>query len=256
MGHFTTVPGQARETEKRLLVLDHDQRYLSYISEVLQRLGYHGYLAQTTEEAARIASATAPKVLITSLELSDKKGLGILETLKRIPSTEKVPSIVLCDEGVSQEDCRNAGALACLSKTVEIEVLYRTLQYAVEKNPRASLRLPVLLPVKVDTVPFDRPDGAHSLDLSERGMFLYTAKPAAPNTQLSLRLNLSGLIISLEGKVAHRGKRSASSAQDEGMGIEFTKISPRDQEFIRKYIRNEVVRGMVTFEFSNHTPIQ
>lgn len=239
---------------RSLLIVDSDVQHLSYLSQLLQRLEYRTNTAKTAKEALDTATAAVSTLIITAIDLSDMTGLNFMQLLRKKPETSRIPYIVLKKPGDSIErDYYRAGAACCLSKPVEIEALYQAVQAAVETTPRTSIRLRTIQPVKVDTVPFDNYAGMHTLDLSERGMFLHSMQQAPANTRLSLRINLSGLIIAAEAKVLYSGKSNRGSYQEPGMGLEFVQMAPKDREFIRKFIRTEVTRGIVPAGDSQYT---
>jgi CheY-like chemotaxis protein len=238
----------ARKSDRKhhsLLVVDSDTLHLSFMSQLLQRLEYPNHTARTAREALDTALISLPALIITACSLSDMNGLNFIQSLKKTPGTANAPFIVLKKpDDAGERDYYRAGAADCLSKPVEIEALYRAVQAALETTPRTAIRLRTVQPVKVDTMPFDSYGGMHTLALSERGMFLHTRKPAPANTRLALRINLNGLIIATEAKVLYRGRSSRGTCSEPGMGLEFVQIAPKDQEFIRNFIRREVTRGI------------
>ena len=228
------------------MVVDSDTQHLSYLSQLLQRFEYQIQTAESAQEALQVTAAMVPSLIITALDLRDMDGLDLLRVLKKDPRTAYLPCIALRrqEDFCAEDDCRSLGTVSCLCKPVQVEMLYRTMQSAFEKTPRSAIRIRTTLPVKVDTTPFDGHGGTHSLDLSERGLFLHTLKPAPVDTQLALRINLNGLIIAAESKVIYSGMLSRGLHHEAGMGLEFIRIAPRDQELIQKYIRDDVTRGI------------
>jgi CheY-like chemotaxis protein len=244
-GDIKIAPAKSGRKDRSLLIVDSDIQHLSYLSQLLQRLEYKTNTAKTAREALDTADASVPNLIITALNLSDMSGLNFMQLMRGKPTTSNTPYIVIKKpEDTGEVNYYRAGAASCLSKPVAIESLYQAVQAAVETTPRTSIRLRTIQPVKVDTVPFDNYAGMHTLALSERGMFLHSMKQAPENTRLALRINLSGLIIAAETKVLYNGKSNRGPYQEPGMGLEFVQISPKDREFIRKFIRNEVTRGI------------
>ncbi len=106
------------------------------------------------------------------------------------------------------------------------------------------MRIRTVQPVKVNTMPDDGLYGAYTLDLSERGMFLRTVNPVPVHTRLSLQLNMDGRIIELEATVLYGCQAGGGPYCEPGLGLQVVRIAPKDQQFIRQFIRNEVTRGI------------
>jgi c-di-GMP-binding flagellar brake protein YcgR len=133
----------------------------------------------------------------------------------------------------------------CLNKPISAELLYRAVQAATQERPRTNMRIRTIQPVQVHTTPGPSCDAAHTLDLSEQGMFLRTMKPAPEQSRLSIRINLNGLIIAAEAVVVYNCAQNSGPYKESGMGLEFTRIAPKDQELIRRFIGSEVLRGIM-----------
>jgi hypothetical protein len=80
--------------------------------------------------------------------------------------------------------------------------------------------------------------------LSEHGMFLRTLRPALLDTRLSLQISLNDRIIAIEAVVRSSYRIGEGPYNEPGMGLQFVRTSPQDQELIRQFIRNEVTRGI------------
>jgi len=70
-------------------------------------------------------------------------------------------------------------------------------------------------------------------DLSLEGVFVFDPDPLPVGSELAFTLNAGGLDIPLEGVVRH-------SVDQEGMGIQFTKVSPESRRRLRIYIASLV----------------
>ena len=229
-----------------LMVVESDSYYLSYLSVLLQRFNYPSFKAVTAKEAIETAATAVPFLVITSLHLPDMHGFDLIQKLKENPSTSSVPLIAVSnrEDLAARKRCLELGAVGCLFHPVDAETLYRVVQVAVEKNPRAHMRVRTVQPVKVNDMRHDNLYGAYTLDLSERGMFLRTANPASIDSQLSLHLDLNGRVIPTEAQVLYCCKPGTGPYQEPGIGVRFTRIEPKDQEHIRAFIRSEVTRGI------------
>jgi CheY-like chemotaxis protein len=230
-----------------LLVVDSDATNRYYLSMLLQRLNYQIFTAATAQEAVEMASISVPSLIITALDLKDRDGLEMAQQLKQAPSTADVPFIFLTREGgqlAERRSLEQLGMAVSLTPPVSPEVLYRTVQQAVETTPRTCLRIQTRLLVTVSNMPLNFTEGTCVSELSESGMFLHTPNPAVVNTKLSLQFNLNQSIIAVEAKVIYNSRISGGPKHEPGMGLEFVRIAPRDRELIREFIRNEVTRDI------------
>ena len=230
-----------------LLIVDSDAQNLLYVSLLLQRFEYQIGTAKTAREAFVNATAALPSLIITSIGLQDMSGLNLMKLLRQNAKTAVIPFIAMRrqEDAVGEQHCFNAGAVACLCKPVSAELLYRAVQGALEERPREAMRIRTIQPVKVDATSPGTNADMHTLDMSERGMFLRTTTQFPANTHLAFRINLNGVIILAEGKVIYTCPQGKGPYQEPGMGLQFTRISPHDLELVRRFIRNEVMRGIV-----------
>jgi CheY-like chemotaxis protein len=248
-GQYDVFAEHARKKQSVLLV-DSDEEGLRYTSTLLRRLDYKTETAKTAREGYVCATTDVPSVIITALKLKDMNGLNLMTQLRRNSKTTTIPFIALRTSGdaIAEKYCFSAGAVDCLVKPVSAELLYRAVQGCLEDRPRASMRFRTTQLVWVDTVPFDNSDDVHTLDISERGLFLRTTKAVPENTQLSLRIDLAGTIIKAKARVVYTCPPCKGPYQEPGMGLQFTYLSPTDLEFVRRFMRTEITRGLLNDE--------
>jgi DNA-binding response OmpR family regulator len=229
-----------------LLVVDSDADNLAYTATLLKRFDYQTSTADTAQEAFQIAAVSVPSLMIISLDLKDTHGLDLIRELRKNPSTAAVPFIALRRSGdlLGEKKSLELGAADCFYHPVSAERLYQAVQAATESRPRACIRLRTTHPVKVEDLTFVGLENASTLDLSERGMFLRTAEPAAVSTRLALRIDLNGRHIPVEAVVIYSYRTAGGPYLQPGMGLEFVRIAPRDQALIRQFVQTEVTRGI------------
>jgi DNA-binding response OmpR family regulator len=229
-----------------LLVVDSDPNNLFYTAMLLRRFDYEIQTAETAEKALAIARAAAPSLIITALNLTDMHGLDLVRQCKQHPALAAVPFIALLRQGdlIEEKRCRDFGAADCLSRPLSPESLFRAVQAAVETTPRENIRIRTRLPVTVNDLQIEPEEGECVSMLSERGMFLRTKSVAAVNMRLSFQLDLNRTLITAEAIVLYRYPTGGGPYQEPGMGLEFVRISPKDRELIRQFIRNEITRGI------------
>lgn len=229
-----------------LLVLDSDVNNLSYLSSILQRFDYHVFTATSAREAVDALTTIVPSLIITSLDVKDMDGLKLMQAIRKTRETAAVPFIAVTKQGDLVEETRSFlhGAADCLEQPVSADRLYRAVQTIVESAPRTSIRIRMLLPVKVISAPPGVPERLCTLDLSERGMFLSCPEPPDVNTRLNLLINLHGQRIPVDAAVLHSDQTGEGPYQEPGMGVAFVRIAPEDQELIRQFIASDIMRGI------------
>jgi two-component system cell cycle response regulator DivK len=229
-----------------LLVVDSDTDHRYFLSMLLQRFEYKTFTAATAREALAMTAVTVPSLIIISAGLMDMSGLDLMQHLRQESSTAAVPLIAMRrqDDVIGEGQCFKQGVIACLCKPVSAEQLYRSVQEILEATPRAHIRIRTLLPVQTGVASYDYFDDAFTTDLSEGGMFVRTGKPADVNMRLSCRLQLYGQVIQMDTIVLYRNRLGGKLYREPGMGLQFSRIEAKDRELIRRFVRNEVTRGI------------
>jgi len=228
-----------------VLVVDSDPTSLVSLSRILQRLDYHVCTTGTAEEALDMMKVSAPYLVITDMSLSGMNGFELIQYIKQDPATAGVPVIVKTGQLTPALDqlCRQAGAEACVQKPVQVEDLYRKVQAAIEPKPRSHIRISTLLPVFVNNRPLDLGSGEYASMLSENGIYIRTQNPDAVKMKVQVQVTLPNRTVSAVAKVVYSHTIEGPHGGP-GMGLFFVQITPEDQDFIRKYVNAEVMKGI------------
>jgi signal transduction histidine kinase/CheY-like chemotaxis protein/PAS domain-containing protein len=107
-----------REAGGTVLVVDSDPEIASLIETYLRRRGYRVYKAHNVEDALAVTMRVKPQVITLDVIMEGGDGFELIQLLKAIPETAKIPVVVLsivCDEGRS---CR-FGAANYLEKPID-----------------------------------------------------------------------------------------------------------------------------------------
>ena len=242
-GVSSNIPAGFRR--RFLLVVDSDARSLFYTTTLLQRFQYNIWTAQSAEEAIEMATTAIPAMVITTQNLNDMPGFKFIHQLKQINRTRLVPIIVLSDktDPADERACLVAGAVTCLATPIKAEDLYRVIQVAVEPIPRMNIRINTSLSVTINSQTVQCREGECASVLSEHGVYVRTLDPFPLNTRLPIQIHMADRTISADAVVIYSDRTSAEH-QDPGMGMQFVQISQQDQEHIRKFIRDEITRGI------------
>jgi CheY-like chemotaxis protein/Tfp pilus assembly protein PilZ len=239
------VKAHTASRRRFMLVVDSDDASRSYTSELLGKFQYAVCTAKTGQEALEIAGVITPVLVIIARELDDMSGLDVLRNLKQLTTAQPVAFIMLYrdDDPAQDRACLAAGAAVCLPVPVSIEDLYRVVQMAVEPVPRMNLRIRTELPVSIDNHAVECDGGGCGRMLSEHGIYIRTSRAYPLRTRLLLRIHLAGDDLSVEAEVVY-ARDAGDGRRHPGIGLQFTRISRQDQMRIRKYIRDEIAKGM------------
>lgn len=235
-------------TNRFLLVVDSDANDLFYVSMLLQRFEYNIFTARNAAEALEVSSVSVPSLIITDLTLADMNGLELIRRLRQGRLTANIPVIVKTADHTPEKErqCLQAGAAACIRNPVQAEELYRAVQAAIESTPRDSIRIPTRLPVSLNNMPFLCNEGECASVLSEHGMYIRTLKPYPKKSLATAQIKINNHVIAVESEVLYSHAFGDGPNKEPGMGLQFTRIAPQDQELIRQFIRQEISKGIKT----------
>lgn len=221
-------------------------RNIVSLSLLLQRFNYEVSIANTAAQALERISADQPALVFTDLVLPDMGGIDFFEKLRKSQGGNSIPVIFMVPPGdaAAEHRCMAYGAAGCITKPVQAEELYWTVQHLIEPRPRSSMRISARMPVSVDSVPLDCGTKECSIDLSEQGMRVPIDKPYPRNKQVVVQLHMKERTISIEGSVRYYLPAHSGQSDSPVMGLMFSSIAPQDKEFIRNFVRDEVVRDV------------
>jgi CheY-like chemotaxis protein len=238
----------AKKSKNRsiLLVSNKTGEMLS-ISLMLQRFEYETISANTVANALDRISEAIPALAIVDLVLPGMSGMDLFHLLRQDRRTAYLPVIFLIpmSDVASERRCLDSGAAGCLSMPVQAEELYQTVQTAMELRPRANIRIVTKLAVSVDDAP-NEAEEQRSVGLSERGMFVPTTGAFTRNQRVTVHMHIKNRAISAEGTVIYRHVSGGGYAGETGIGLRFTDMDPLDRDFIKAFIRDEIVRDIRT----------
>lgn len=242
------APKEGSPHQQVILVVDARPMRQFYTSIFLQRLGYQVIMAKTAEDALLFLSLTVPLVIIANHDLPKMTGIEFLTLVRRDHRTRGVPVIIYTSNRSPEvkKACEDAGCSAFLRHPCSLDDLYATVE-ATQKRPRRFLRLTTMLDVEVGDAHTPK-SGRNALitAISERGMFVNTTVPLTIGMIIPFSFllpNAPGWPVKVEGQVlfSHFGENKRKIP---GMAVKFLKIGEREQEFIREFIRRELMDGI------------
>ena len=229
-----------------ILIVDSEPEYCHYTSMVLQRLGYTTHTERSIAEALELSTIKLPSLVLTALKLKDGDGLHLIRQFKKSQLTTRIPFIALrkSTDICKESECFTSGAIDCLCSPAPVELLYRAVQNALESVPRKNIRIRTYLPIKADNIKPGYLDGACVMDLSEQGMFVRMQKPFSIDTHIAAQVHIFPQVVRTDSVVIYSTENENGPYYQPGMGVKFVRIAAQDQETIRAYIKNEVMRGI------------
>ena len=122
---------------QRILVVDDDRDACELIAMVLGQAGYVVEMAASGSEALAIVAARRPDLLLTDLQMPGMDGLELIRRVhaadRSSPGARELPAVLTT--GVETGNlCTTAsahGAVACLTKPIEVDDLLWTIDCAL-----------------------------------------------------------------------------------------------------------------------------
>jgi CheY-like chemotaxis protein len=241
----TTSSEESHSGKRHIVVVGNNAQEVHALSLLLQRFEYEVAVANTSTHARELVLQKHSALVITDVTITVPGNTDLFHLLKEDGRTSSIPIVfmVSVSDAASERRCLGLGAAACITKPIQVEELYRTVQEIVEPHPRGSLRIDTRIDVRVNEAHLDCGSPCN-VDLSAYGMYVPTSSPFPRNRQITLRLHINDRTLSLKGSVLFSHVARAGSRKHSGMGLKFIDIAPTDQDFIRKYIHEEITRGI------------
>ena len=236
----------SKRNPRYLLAVDNNVNDLYYLSMLLQRFEYNACTATTGNDAFELAVTAVPELIIAALDLADLPGAGLVQRLKQDLRTKHIPVVVISDTPSSEleQQCRKAGVAAFLVNPVPAEVLFRTIQKTIEPTPRENMRIRTRLSITMDNRLLECDKGECITELSEYGMYVRTLEPCPPQARVAVRFEVNGRSISGEAEVLYCHLFGEGPFKEPGMGLKLVTLGPGDRDFLKAYIREEILKSI------------
>ncbi len=219
-------------TALKLLVVEDDAASLELMSEVFTSLKAEVRAVSDSEKAVGIINQERFDGIFLDLEMPNLSGFELARLVRKSPSNKSTPIIIVTgrDERQTMQQVFALGATFFLQKPVDrqkLSNLFRTVSGGMLENRRRYIRVP--LQAEVVCMVGSRTVRGVTWNLSQGGMQVETAdlKPEDA-VRVSFELPVSRVAIEAAGTVVWAGEKR--------QGIQFTNVSVKNQESIRKYI--------------------
>lgn len=141
--HLTTPdagphPNRAIGKGAVVLVVDDVAENREVLRQTLEPCGYVVLLASSTSEALSVLEASAPDLIISDLHLVAEPDFGLLEEIRALPRTKRVPLVMI--SATAQKDAlvreaRVRGAQSFLFRPIAPEALLNEVQNCLASPP-------------------------------------------------------------------------------------------------------------------------
>src|SRR5579864_2295531 len=216
----------------KLLVVEDDAPSLELMTEVFRSLKADVLPVNDSEEAARRVNQEKFDGIFLDLEMPNLNGFDLARGVRRSSWNKSTPIIIVTgqDERETMQEAFAVGATFFLQKPIDrqkLSKLFRTVRGGLLENRRRYTRVP--LRADVTCTVGSRTRSGVSWNLSQGGIQLEVGGLQLKDTvRLSFRLPVSGEAIEAAGTVVW--------GNQERHGIQFTKVSAKNQESIRQFI--------------------
>jgi DNA-binding response OmpR family regulator len=216
----------------KLLIVEDDIPSLELMTEVFTSLKAEVRPVSDSEKAAALVNEERFDGIFLDLEMPKLHGFDLARRIRKSSWNKSTPIIIVTgrDDRQTMQEAFTIGATFFLQKPVDrqrLSSLFRTVRGGLLENRRRHMRIPLHTEIVLQVG--SRTARGMSWNLSLGGMQVEVGNlPPGDSVQLSFRLPGSGAEIEVAGSVVWAGEKR--------QGIQFTKISPQNQEAIREFV--------------------
>jgi CheY-like chemotaxis protein len=117
------------------LVVDDDRLLLRLVELNLGKLGIHVILADSGQEALRLAQEERPDIILLDIMMPRMDGYEVMRLLKADEETRSIPVIMLTAKSnpIDRQRCQEMGAVGYITKPFRLEDLRNTVIRIIEE---------------------------------------------------------------------------------------------------------------------------
>jgi len=117
------IEGRESDRSARLLIVDHDPRWLKATSSLLAEAGYQTFEAASGSEGLRLARQTKPDLVLLNIDLPDMDGLQVCHRINTDPELAGTCVAILTGRDGDADDKAEVMAQEALARTVSSQEL-------------------------------------------------------------------------------------------------------------------------------------
>ena len=121
-------------TPDTIYIVDDDVSVRRGLARMLRAAGYHVVICETPEAFLELTPSTTPACLLLDIRMPRMTGLELQSTLR--DDGRHLPIVMLSGhtDATTAERAMSAGAVAVLSKPIEIDVLVRAVERGLARD--------------------------------------------------------------------------------------------------------------------------
>ncbi len=221
----------------------------TYISIVLNRMGFTVMPVQNGQDALDMTRRTSPEVVIIDADLPKENGIALLKEIRADRFISDTRVIMMSTNAIDEvrDGSKGLGCDAYLVKPLSIMKLHHELQELISFPSGRKRRF-----VRVawnEKISLDYEGLVHLYDtvsISEGGMYVKAVDQVPKGTAISGTLPVNNLkILNFNGSVIYtRGVSKQFSDIIPGMAIAFNSLSNSESYYLRRHIVKLLTRGV------------
>lgn len=237
---------------KNILIADDSIFFRTKLSDILVEAGHKVRFAVDGREVINELkiNSNGLDLLVLDLQMPEVDGFGVLEWINGNGLKDKMPVLVITSMYETTEvldRLKTLGATGFVTKGFPPEQLVfrvNRLLYPNKINAGVNPRDRVTVSAPVDFTIGNITRTGYLLNISDMGVFLHTKSELLPGTMINLKFSLprTDRLFEVRGVVKRTTHSPSSKNMFGGCGIEFTSISPEDQEALKDFISAEIKR--------------
>jgi DNA-binding response OmpR family regulator len=125
---------------KKILIVEDEPDTAEMFAEMLRLRGYRVYKSYGSASAMKQLILDKPDAVMLDIMMPDISGLEVLQFMRRDPSMENIPVIVVSAKGLLSDikTGMDAGATMYLTKPVAFSELIKAVEESIQKGEQAS----------------------------------------------------------------------------------------------------------------------
>lgn len=181
-------------------------------------------------------------LIVLDLKMQHSAGVDLVKRIRKLDSG-RLPILVFSGSVTSVEEVRDLAALGVagyLNEYIAVEHILPSMAphlfpetFNRRENPRVVMGIPVSYRIGKTIA------AALALNLSVGGVAIRTSNPAVRGTAMKLKFALPGAKREIETEAV-----VCWSDQKAGMGVQFTKVKPADQQTINGFVEAHFFRSV------------
>lgn len=232
------MPAPAETAVKTVIVADDTAFVRDRFRSALQAAGHRATVVADASALQALVrqEPSAVDLVVLDLRLPSLQGVSLVRALRGIDGFQ-APIVVFSGTIANADEVRELSRLGVAGYINEYSAVQHIVpalaphlfpnQYNRRANPRAVLGIPVAYRLG-NTIA-----AAVTLNISRGGVAIRTTSPLDPGTLVKARFRLPGAAREMEVEAQVRW-----AERRVGMGLEFTRIDPADQNAIDEFVRS------------------